>query len=94
MRRWLPASIIAGAWLFSIAVYSRLPERVPVHWGISGDADRYGSRIEGAFLMPAIMVTLFVVMQWFPSRDPRYTKGVLGKYAKLVSPASLGAVTD
>ena len=26
--------------------------------------------------------------------EPRYTKGVLGKYAKLVSPASLGAVTD
>ena len=26
--------------------------------------------------------------------EPRYTKGVLGKYAKLVSSASLGAVTD
>jgi uncharacterized membrane protein len=72
MRRWLPASIIAGALLFSITVYSRLPERVPVHWGISGDANRYGSRIEGAFLMPAIMVALFFILQWFPSRDPRY----------------------
>jgi immunity protein, SdpI family len=72
MRRWLPASIIAGAWLFSIAVYSRLPERVPVHWGISGDADRYGSRIEGAFLIPALMIAIFFLMQWFPSRDPRY----------------------
>jgi dihydroxy-acid dehydratase len=30
---------------------------------------------------------------WKP-RAPRYTKGVLGKYAKLVSSASLGAVTD
>jgi dihydroxy-acid dehydratase len=28
------------------------------------------------------------------AREPRYTKRVLGKYAKLVSPASLGAVTD
>lgn len=72
MRRWLPASIIGGAWLFSIAVYSRLPERVPVHWGISGDADRYGSRIEGAFLIPAMMIAIFLIMQWLPSRDPRY----------------------
>ena len=72
MRRWLPASIIAGGWLFSIAVYSRLPERVPVHWGISGDADRYGSRIEGAFLIPAMMIAIFLIMQWLPSRDPRY----------------------
>jgi dihydroxy-acid dehydratase len=28
------------------------------------------------------------------ARPPRYTKGVLGKYAKLVSSSSLGAVTD
>ncbi|MGQ9866345.1 MAG: dihydroxy-acid dehydratase [Pseudanabaenaceae cyanobacterium] len=31
--------------------------------------------------------------QWQP-RPPRYTKGVLGKYAKLVASSSLGAVTD
>jgi dihydroxy-acid dehydratase len=30
---------------------------------------------------------------WTP-RPPRYTRGVLGKYAKLVSSSSLGAVTD
>ncbi len=30
---------------------------------------------------------------WQP-RPPRYTKGVLAKYAKLVSSSSLGAVTD
>lgn len=71
MRRWLPVSIIAGSWLFSLAVFSRLPERVPVHWGISGDPNRYGSRIEGAFLMPALMIGLYLIMQWYPSRDPR-----------------------
>jgi uncharacterized membrane protein len=71
MRRWLPASFIAGAWLFSIAVYSRLPDRVPVHWDISGEPNRYGSRIEGAFLLPVLMIALYFVMQWYPSRDPR-----------------------
>jgi dihydroxy-acid dehydratase len=30
---------------------------------------------------------------WQPPK-PRYTKGILGKYAKLVSSSSLGAVTD
>jgi dihydroxy-acid dehydratase len=30
---------------------------------------------------------------WAP-RQPRYTSGVLHKYAKLVSSASVGAVTD
>jgi uncharacterized membrane protein len=71
MRRWLPASFIAGAWLFSIAVYSRLPDRVAVHWDLYGEPNRYGSRVEGAFLIPALMAVLFLVMQWYPSRDPR-----------------------
>ena len=71
MRRWLPALLIAGALVFSVAVYSRLPDDVPIHWGLSGTPDRFGSRLEGAFLMPLVMVVLFAVMQWYPSRDPR-----------------------
>ena len=71
MRRWLPAVLIAGAVLFSLAVYSRLPDQVPVHWGFSGEPDRFGTRVEGAFLMPAIMIALLVLMRWYPSRDPR-----------------------
>jgi dihydroxy-acid dehydratase len=31
--------------------------------------------------------------KWQPPQ-PRYTKGVLAKYAKLVSSSSVGAVTD
>jgi uncharacterized membrane protein len=73
MRRWLPALIIAGVWIFSLAVYSRLPERVPLHWGISGEPNRYGSRLEGAFLMPALMLAFYILMRWYPSRDPRAT---------------------
>lgn len=71
MRRWLPVSLIVGAWGFSLAILSRLPERMPVHWGISGKPDRLGTRIEGAFLIPVLMVMLFVILQWYPSRDPR-----------------------
>ena len=73
MRRSLPVSLIVGAWAFSLAVFSRLPDRVPVHWGISGEPDRLGTRFEGAFLIPLLMTAIFVVMQWYPSRDPRAT---------------------
>ena len=71
MRRWLPASFIAGAWLFSISVYSRLPDRVAVHWNMSGEPNRFASRLEGAFLLPVVMVALYLILQWYPSRDPR-----------------------
>lgn len=71
MRRWLPAILIVGAVIFSLAVFNRLPERVPVHWGVSGEPDRFGSRIEGAFFMPGLMTALFLLMQWLPTLDPR-----------------------
>ena len=71
MRRWLPAAFIAGAVIFSVAVYSRLPEEVPLHWGISGDPDRFGPRLQGAFMMPLVMIMVYLGMQWYPSRDPR-----------------------
>ena len=45
MRKWLPMLLIAGAVAFSLAVYARLPESIPVHWGLSGEPDRYGSRL-------------------------------------------------
>jgi hypothetical protein len=60
MRRWLPVSFITGAWLFSISVYSRLPDRVAVHWNLSGEPNRYASRVEGAFLLPALMAALYL----------------------------------
>ncbi len=73
MRKWLPVFFVAAAVAFSLAVYSQLPERMPVHWDLSGDADRYGSRLEGAFFMPCVMVALLVFLVWLPSRDPRAT---------------------
>jgi uncharacterized membrane protein len=71
MRRWLPASLIAGAVLFSLGVYSRLPDQVPIHWDLSGSPNHFAGRLVGAFLMPVFMIVLLVVMQWYPSRDPR-----------------------
>jgi uncharacterized membrane protein len=67
----LPAALIVGAVLFSLAVYPRLPDQVPIHWGLSGEPDRFGSRVEAAFLMPALMIAVLAIMNWFPSRDPR-----------------------
>ena len=82
--------------LFSLAVYSRLPELIAVHWGMSGEPNRFGSRIEGAFLMPAMMIAIYLIMQWYPSRDPRATNiaKFRGSYDTVVTTtiAFLGAI--
>jgi uncharacterized membrane protein len=71
MRRWLPAAFIIGAVIFSVAVYSRLPDSLPTHWGMSGEPDGFSSRLQAAFMLPLIMVAVFALLQWIPSLDPR-----------------------
>ena len=44
MRKGYPAIVALAVVIFTAAVYRRIPEHVPVHWGLNGDVDRYGSR--------------------------------------------------
>lgn len=83
MRRphhWYAAIVIATAAAASAVVYARLPDRMPVHWNFSGEPDRFGTRLEGAWLVPAIMVGVWLVTRLLPKIDPRREN-----YAKMES---------
>lgn len=56
----------------SVLVYPELPERVPVHWGASGEPDGWGSRWGAAFGMPLGMLALIPFMLVLPRLDPRW----------------------
>lgn len=71
MRRWFAPLLIVASVAFSLAMYARLPQRMPVHWGLQGEVDRYGSRIEGAFFVPLMMLVLWGLMRFLPRIDPR-----------------------
>jgi len=71
MRKWLAPLIIIATLGFSVAMYSHLPERMPVHWGLHGDIDRYGSRVEGAFFLPGAMLLFWLLLRFLPRIDPR-----------------------
>ena len=71
MRKWLPLVLILVAFGASAATWSRIPERVPVHWNFAGEVDRYGSRVEGALLVPFIALGMLVLFRVLPRIDPR-----------------------
>ncbi|MBL8190432.1 MAG: DUF1648 domain-containing protein [Acidobacteria bacterium] len=50
-------------WWVALGAYPRLPEKIPVHFGISGEPDNWGGRWM-IFLMPVI-ATLIVALNWF-----------------------------
>jgi uncharacterized membrane protein len=61
------ALMVAAALAAFFYVLPGLPERVPVHWNLHGEADRYGSPwsllVLGPVLMAGTMV-LFAVLPW------------------------------
>lgn len=71
MRKLVAPLFILGAIAFSVAVWSRLPERMPVHWGLNGQVDRYGSRPEAALFFPAMMLLVWLLLRFLPRIDPR-----------------------
>jgi uncharacterized membrane protein len=63
-------ALIVLAVVFSLAVYSRLPERVASHWGINDEVNGTMSRFWGAFLMPAMSLGMLILFLIIPSIDP------------------------
>jgi len=69
--RALALCALAADAVLSAVLYGRLPERVPVHWNLSGQVDRYGSKAELVFLGPLFIAGLWGLMVLLSRIDPR-----------------------
>ncbi|MFH0953281.1 MAG: SdpI family protein [Verrucomicrobiota bacterium] len=65
--------ITAAMLLLTAWVWTRFPEdaRVPVHWGASGQVDRYGSKTEGLLGLPITALALTALVAALPLFEPR-----------------------
>ena len=68
---------IAAMWLLALlplllvaVFYTRLPDQVPMHWGIDGEVNRWGSKSE-LWLMGALGPLFALLFQFLPRLDPR-----------------------
>ena len=69
-KKILKYLLMAAPFLMILAVYSKLPAEVPMHWNVHGEIDRYGSRNE-LFLIAGINVFLGVFMSAMAKIDPK-----------------------
>jgi uncharacterized membrane protein len=63
-------ALIAGMFVAAALMWPSAPERFPVHWGVSGQVDRYGGRFEGLLLEPLLALLLYLIMLFLPRLDP------------------------
>lgn len=69
--------LVAATVLSSFYFYAHFPERVPTHWNFRGEVDGWGSRVQGAFIIPAMLVVMYILFVFLPMLDPkkeRYTQ--------------------
>ncbi len=62
--------IILVTLIVTAIVFPSLPDRVPVHWNIRNQVDRYGSP-SSVFLIPVIMAATMLLMAVLPWLSPR-----------------------
>ena len=57
----LPLLTFIASWAIGVWFYNHMPENVPVHWGLTGQPDRWGSRLEGALAVPIVLSILMIM---------------------------------
>ena len=72
LKRELPILIIVALpFIYLGYIWNELPAKVPLHWNIHGEIDRYGDKIElliVPFLLPFLVYLIFLVV---PKIDPK-----------------------
>jgi len=64
--------ILPALYLYSI--YADLPQTVPVHYGLKGTVDRYGSKSEflvTSFVLIGISALVYLLLKFLPVIDPK-----------------------
>jgi uncharacterized membrane protein len=68
----LPLVLAAVMVAAGTVLYSALPARIPMHWGLSGTINGWAEKSPGSvFLAPLLLLVLYVVMWLAPYLDPR-----------------------
>jgi uncharacterized membrane protein len=74
--RALAVCALVGDTVLSAVLYASLPQRVPVHWNIVGNVDRYGSKLELVLLGPVLVASIWALMLLLSRIDPRRAEPV------------------
>lgn len=59
--KWFTPVIIVLMLMFSAAVYAQLPDQVPSHWNIAGEADNYQPKPLAVLFLPVIAAFVWVI---------------------------------
>ena len=68
---WLEAFLVIAPFLILIAFWNQIPQRVPLHWNVDNQIDRWGSKSSSMFLLPLISLATVALLHVVPWLDPK-----------------------
>jgi uncharacterized membrane protein len=78
----IPLALIAAMFVLGAIAWPQAPDRIPIHWGFSGEPDNYAGKVFGLFGGPMISLGIYGLLLILPRIDPRRRNYELfwGKY--------------
>ena len=66
-----PIIMIGLTILAWVIAFPKLPQEVPIHWSLTGEANGFSSKLGAMFTQIGIMTLLYVSVAFLPKIDPR-----------------------
>ncbi len=72
VKKELPLiTIVLIPFIYLVYIWNKLPEKVPMHWNLQGEIDRFGNKSE-LILVPVLLPLLtYVILLIIPKIDPK-----------------------
>lgn len=67
LLHWL---IVGGMWIGAGVTWAAAPDRIPVHWDLYGEVNRYGGKVEGLIGLPLMASVIYLALLLLPRIDP------------------------
>lgn len=79
LKRELPlVAIILLPFAYLAYIWNQLPDKVPVHWNIRGEIDRFGEKIELLLIPIFLPLLIYVIFLIIPKMDPKKKLNKMG----------------
>ncbi len=83
-KELLIIAIVLLPFIYLAFLWNTLPEKVPVHWNIQGEIDRWGSKAELLLIPILLPLLIYIIMLVVPLIDPKKRIAQMGgKYYQL-----------
>ena len=79
LKKELPLiAIVLLPFIYLAYIWNQLPEKVPMHWDIKGEIDRYGEKMELIIIPILLPLLVYIIFLIVPKIDPKNKLNKMG----------------